>query len=83
MVIFRFTCGPSLRNCIVHSLGLLGLPADDVGYELALPLLHVLALLLVAHGAHRLADRGAAGDGSTVNSIEEKFREKTGKRGKG
>ena len=50
--------------CIVHLLGLLGLPADHVGYELALPLGHILALLLAAHGAHWLSDRGAVCDSS-------------------
>ena len=51
---------------IVHSLGLLGLPADHVGDELAIPLGHFLALLLAAHGAHWLSYRGTVGD-SSVN----------------
>ena len=49
---------------ISHLLGLLGLPADHVGNEFALPLGHSLALLLAAHRAHRLSDRGAVGDSS-------------------
>ena len=51
---------------LAHSLGLLGLPADHVGDELAIPLGHFLALLLAAHGAHGLSDRGAVCD-SSVN----------------
>ena len=49
---------------VIYSLGLLGLPADHIGDQLALPLGHCLALLLAADGAHWLSDCGAVCDSS-------------------
>ena len=69
MVILRLACRPSLRTRTVHSLGLLGLPADHVGDQLALPLGHCLALLLAADGAHWLSDCGAVCDSSLHQSV--------------
>ena len=60
LILTSKSCWATLSNL----LGLLCLPADHVGYELALPLGDCLALLLAAHRAHRLSDGGAVCDSS-------------------